>query len=215
MLLLRKSIKQLACVLFAISLLQNSARAAENTIHGLPATIAIDQLKNYADYPPNVKTLINAALKLTVLELTYTYGSADPKNGGMDCSGTIYFLLNSLRIPNVPRQADQIYQWAWQKGHFYAVNGFSFNSFEFSQLKPGDLLFWSGTYDVKRDPPITHVMIYLGKNQAGKPLMFGSSNGRTYENISRWGVSVFDFNLPSADSKSRFLGYSCIPDYTC
>lgn len=189
--------------------------ATPDDTHGLPATIPADQLKGFNNYPNKVKTLISIALKLSSEQLTYTYGSADPKNGGMDCSGTIYYLLNSLHIPGAPRQANEIYQWAWQKGHFYAVNSSSFNSFEFSHLQPGDLLFWSGTYEVKRDPPVTHVMIYLGENQNGKKLMFGSSNGRPYEGISRWGVSVFDFNLPTADSKSRFLGYSCIPDYSC
>jgi len=33
---------------------------------------------------------------------------------------------------------------------------------ELNGLKPGDLLFWSGAYSSERDPPIIHVMIYLG-----------------------------------------------------
>ncbi|NNM58873.1 MAG: hypothetical protein HKM04_03575 [Legionellales bacterium] len=59
------------------------------------------------------------------------------------------------------------------------------------------------------------MMLYLGKNLAGKSLMFGASDGRTYEGIQRWGVSVFDFTLPSSSSKSHFLGFSCIPTLTC
>lgn len=188
---------------------------AETIPHGAPASIAPNQIQAFSTYPTNIQELIIEALKLASNNLTYTYGSANPQTGGMDCSGTIYYLLNYFHIPNVPRQADQLYRWVWEDGHFYAVNSSSFSSFEFSRLKPGDLLFWSGTYEVKRDPPVTHVMLYLGENLAGKKLMFGASNGRPYQGVSRWGVSLFDFTLPSADSSSRFLGYGCIPHFSC
>ncbi len=55
------------------------------------------------------------------------------------------------------------------------------HSSDFSHLRPDDLLFWSGTYQVKRIPPITHVMLFLGKNKQNRLLMFGSSNGRPYQ----------------------------------
>ncbi len=90
-----------------------------------------------------------------------------------------------------------------------------FNSPEFSKLKPGDLLFWSGTYIIHRDQPITHVMLYLGKNKKGERLMFGASDGRTYQGKKMWGVSVFDFKLPDGKGPQRFVGYGCIPDLTC
>jgi cell wall-associated NlpC family hydrolase len=179
------------------------------------SSIAAHELKDYNRYPANVKKLVDKALELTRRHLTYMYGSADPKNGGMDCSGTIYYLLNSIQKSDVPRQSDGIYEWAWRKGKFYAVNGHNPKSFEFADLKPGDLLFWSGTYPVHRDPPISHVMMYLGKNYKNEMLMFGSSNGRVYQRSKMNGVSVFNFELPREHSKSRFLGYSCIPDITC
>ena len=55
--------------------------------------------------------------------------------------------------------------------------------------KPGDLLFWTGTYSVERDPPVTHTMIYLGEEKkSGKPIMVGASDGRTYEGRTAvWG----------------------------
>jgi cell wall-associated NlpC family hydrolase len=133
----------------------------------------------------------------------------------MDCSGVISYLLKSF-LPDLKlRQANEIYQWAWEKGKFYAVNSRHFNSFEFEKLQPGDLLFWSGTYKISREPPVTHVMLYLGKNKKGKRLMFGASNGRNYNGNKRGGVSVFDFQLPASHSPGRFLGYSCIPFLTC
>lgn len=58
-------------------------------------------------------------------------------------------------------------------------------------------------------------MIYLGKNSKHEPLMFGSSDGRTYQNHKMWGVSVFDFKLPENGDTAKFIGYSCIPNLTC
>jgi len=49
--------------------------------------------------------------------------------------------------------------WARKAGTFRAVESSQQDSFEFSELKPGDLLFWEGTYSIKRDIPITHSMI--------------------------------------------------------
>lgn len=41
------------------------------------------------------------------------------------------------------------------------------------EVRPGDLLFWQGTYDVQRSPNITHVMVYVGFDRGtGKHLMF-------------------------------------------
>lgn len=155
------------------------------------------------------------ALDLTTRNLGYLYGSADPGNGGMDCSGTIYYLLTQFGIKDVPRSSDLIYQWLREKGHFHTVSEYEFSSLQFSNLQPGDLLFWSGTYEIERQLDVTHVMLYLGKNKKGEPLMFGSSDGRSYEEKKVYGVSVFNFQLPVAFSKSKFLGYSCIPHINC
>jgi hypothetical protein len=45
--------------------------------------------------------------------------------------------------------------------------------------------------------------------------MFGASDGRTYLDRRMWGVSVFDFKLPNAKGRARFVGYSCIPGLGC
>ncbi len=177
--------------------------------------IATSELESFENYPSGVKKMIVQAMQLAKMNLTYQYGSAQPSNKGMDCSGTINYLLTELNVSEVPRSSDQIYKWALEKGHFHAVNSNDFNSPEFSELKPGDLLFWSGTYEIKRELPITHVMIYLGKNKQQQPLMFGASDGRTYQKKKIWGVSVFDLILPVAGSPSHFVGYSCIPTLTC
>ena len=181
-------------------------------------TLSPDEIAGYDSYPPKVRQILDAGLALTKENLGYTYGSADPANGGMDCSGFIYYLLTENGFKDVPRDSSQQYVWVRKAGNFNAVLSRHEDSFEFDALKPGDLLFWSGTYNIDRDPPITHTMIYLGREKRTKKrVMIGSSDGRTYDGKQRWGVSVFDFKMPpppnSGDAKISpvFVGYGRIP----
>jgi cell wall-associated NlpC family hydrolase len=181
-------------------------------------TLLPNEIAGYDDYPPRVRQIIEAGLELTKQNLGYSYGSADPKNGGMDCSGFIYYVLLQNGFSDVPRDSSQQYVWVRKAGDFNAVLSRHEDSFELDALKPGDLLFWRGTYSIDRDPPITHTMIYLGREKRTKKrVMVGSSDGRTYDGKQRFGVSVFDFKLPpppnSADAKLSpvFVGYGRIP----
>ena len=181
-------------------------------------TLSANEITGYESYSPNVRRIIDAGLELTKQNLGYNYGSADPGNGGMDCSGFIYYLLTQNGFKDVPRDSSQQYVWVRKAGNFNAVLSRHEDSFEFGDLKPGDLLFWSGTYNIDRDPPITHTMIYLGREKRTKKrVMVGSSDGRTYDGKQRWGVSVFDFKMPpppnSGDAKisPAFVGYGRIP----
>ena len=194
---------------------QPSARGKK----GAPnVTLSPEEIVEYDTYPPKVRQIIDTGLALTKQNLGYTYGSADPKNGGMDCSGFIYYVLQQNGFPDVPRDSSQQYVWVRKAGNFNAVLSRHEDSFEFDALKPGDLLFWSGTYNIDRDPPITHTMIYLGREKRTKKrVMIGASDGRTYDEKQRFGVSVFDFKLPpppnSGDAKISpvFVGYGRIP----
>jgi cell wall-associated NlpC family hydrolase len=181
-------------------------------------TLSPDEITGYEDYPAKVRQILDAGLALTKENLGYTYGSADPANGGIDCSGFIYYLLTENGFKDVPRDSSQQYVWVRKAGNFNAVLSRHEDSFELDALKPGDLLFWSGTYNIDRDPPITHTMIYLGREKRTKKrVMLGSSDGRTYDGKQRFGVSVFDFKLPpppnSGDAKISpvFVGYGRIP----
>jgi cell wall-associated NlpC family hydrolase len=176
------------------------------------------QIAGYDNDPPKVRQILDAGLALTRGNLGYTYGSADPKDGGMDCSGFVYYVLQQKGFSDVPRDSSQQYVWVRKAGDFHAVLSRREDSFEFDDLKPGDLLFWRGTYNIERDPPITHTMIYLGREKrTNKRVMIGSSDGRTYDGKQRWGVSVFDFKMPpppkSGDAKISpvFVGYGSIP----
>jgi peptidoglycan DL-endopeptidase CwlO len=181
-------------------------------------SLPLNQIEGYQNDPSKVRQILDAGLALTKENLGYTYGSADPKNGGMDCSGFVYYVLQQNGFPDVPRDSSQQYVWVRKAGNFRAVIGRKEDSFELDDLKPGDLLFWRGTYNIDRDPPITHTMIYLGREKrTNRRVMVGSSDGRTYDGKQRWGVSVFDFKLPpppkSGDAKISpvFVGYGQIP----
>ena len=165
-----------------------------------------------------MKKLLGTALELTTRNLTYKYGSDDPANGGMDCSGFVYFVLRQNGVTNVPRDSSSQYVWLRRAGKFEPVFSRKENSFELENLQPGDLLFWTGTYKIERDPPVTHAMIYLGREtRTNKRVMIGASDGRTYDGKQRFGVSIFDFKLSkppdSNDAKISpvFVGYGPIP----
>ncbi len=173
--------------------------------------ISIITIERYDDYSDEIKQLITKAALLTQMNLTYLYGSANPARGGMDCSGTIYHLLSVITHAVIPRDANGMYEWVKENGKLHVVTSSDLLSPQFSQLKPGDLLFWSGTYAKGNGDNITHVMLYIGRNKSHESLMFGASNGRTYQNKKMCGVSVFDFKLPNSEAKARFVGYGSIP----
>ncbi|CAN5404041.1 hypothetical protein BH20VER3_BH20VER3_01300 [soil metagenome] len=182
------------------------------------ATVVPEEIEGFTENPEPVRKLLGDALELTKRNLDYKYGSADPANGGMDCSGFIYYVLRENGVKDVPRDASGQYVWVRKAGNFRAVLSRDLESFELDELKPGDLLFWTGTYSVERDPPVTHTMIYLGKEKkGGKPIMVGASDGRTYEGEQQFGVSVFDFKTArsqkakTSGNRPRFVGYARIP----
>lgn len=183
------------------------------------ATISTDQILEFSGELPRVKSLIQSALALTTQGLTYTYGSDEPEKGGMDCSGFTSYILRINGFNDVPRDASGQYTWLRKIGAFRAVLSDSPTTFELAELRPGDILFWLGTNKTDHDPAITHTMIYLGtKKDTNGRIMVGSSDGRSYEGKTRWGVSVFDFQL-KADSQTietrstypRFVGYGTPP----
>jgi cell wall-associated NlpC family hydrolase len=193
---------------------------------GRIATLETSALKDFSSQTAAVQRLIADGLALTTQNLGYKYGSSDPAGGGMDCSGTVYYLLTHAGLKDVPRDSAGMYRWVWTESSFHAVVGLKEDTFELEKMRPGDLLFWTGTYKIDRDPPVTHVMIYLGiESRTGHRVMLGASEGRTYDGKSRYGVSVFDFKLPRPGAKSdiapqpqaetpsttRFIGYGPVP----
>lgn len=181
------------------------------------ATLEPGELVEFAAQPPKVQRLLTRALELTKSNLSYVFGSDDPAKGGMDCSGTIFHVLREEGLGEVPRDSAGQYGWVRKGGQFFAVVSRVEDGFEFKELLPGDLMFWTGTYETAREVPISHVMLYLGRERrTGKRVMFGASDGRSYAGVQRWGVSVFDFRMPKADPakperRVDFVGYGRIP----
>lgn len=177
------------------------------------STLSIEDISGFDAYPKQIQSLVQSCLALTHLELGYMYGSSEPSKGGMDCSGTIYHVLQFQGLKDVPRQSDEMCNWVDKKTHLYLTpTATNFDSEEFANLKPGDLLFWTNSLETTRKLPVTHVMIYLGKlKKSGKRVVFGSSDGRSYMGERRSGVSVFDFSLPKPDGTKHFYGYGPTP----
>ena len=144
----------------------------------------------------------------------YIFGSADPRRGGFDCSGAVHYLLKKMGI-NPPRSSSTMYDWVRASGNLHVVgpDATSLDHRSFRHLKPGDLVFWSGTYRATdgRKNNITHVQIYLGRERDGRHVMLGATDGRSYRGTARCGFGVFDFRLPSRTSKSKFAGYGRPP----
>ena len=141
----------------------------------------------------------------------YIFGSADPSKGGFDCSGAMYYVLRRKGF-NPPRTSSAQYSWVKEKGNLHSVssNATSLKHRDFRKLKPGDLVFWSGTYKPTdgRTVPVTHVGMYLGFMEGyERPIMICASKGRSFNGIRCDGYGVFDFKIPSASSKAKIVGY--------
>jgi hypothetical protein len=169
---------------------------------------APEHLDEFLEQPAQVQKLLKLAFELSKQRLGYQYGSSDPRNGGLDCSGTVQYLLQQSGIRHVPRQANTLFQWVSQD--FRQVSSRSLDR-DLEQLQPGDLLFWNGTYSIRRYPDVTHVMMYLGTDRkTGKRWMMGANSGRVSR---RGGVDIFllDLNRKSYGTSANFLGYGSIP----
>ncbi len=107
-------------------------------------------------------------------------GEASPLK--MDCSNTARYLVRRTRGILLPRTASDQYIYVRRHGQIKRAVGLFGGTHPSSwwarRLKPGDLLFWEHTYKPKRQPPVTHVMVYLGRDENGTPLMAGAQNSR-------------------------------------
>lgn len=208
--MLKDNHKAFFCALFFLCAFASSAA-------GRPAAVSSIFPKDLVEYEtlsPEVQRIIKTSLGLTKKDLAYTYGSCTPTKGGMDCSGTIHHLLKSLGYEDAPRMSHTIYLWLQNKSTLTQLEHVYTSSHpRFQLLRPGDLVFWEGTYSVQeRDPPISHVMLYLGTlKKDGKGVLFGASSGRRYRGKKIHGVSVFDFKVPSKQSRARMVAFGPVP----
>ena len=100
----------------------------------------------------------------------------------MDCSNAARYLMRQTRGVELPRTASEQYNYVRSNGRLKRVGGLfggvPDTGWWAKRLRPGDLLFWEHTYKPQRKPPVTHVMVYLGRGESGELLMAGSQNSR-------------------------------------
>ncbi|MCC5813826.1 MAG: C40 family peptidase [Leptospira sp.] len=140
----------------------------------------------------------------------------------MDCSNTARYIYQRFFHFNLPRTSLDQYELAVKNGNFHSAveteSGIDSSKLA-NELRTGDILFWENTYNVNRNPPISHVMVYLGKNKSNRMKMFGAGSKGTGEQTTDGGldVYVFDPNRKMGcvrDSSgnclidSKFLGYA-------
>ena len=116
----------------------------------------------------------------------------------MDCSNTARYIYKVTTGIQLPRTASDQYYYLHLQGKAWDVpqtaGGWADCNYLRSHLKPGDLLFWENTYRPERQPPITHVMIFLGTNERGQWIMAGSQTSRGGEhNRSNGGPDIYLF----------------------
>jgi hypothetical protein len=196
-------------LLFLTAIAVSGLPAKEEAIR--PGSIKPEDLKEYDTLEPARKEFVAAALKLAAGDqwLTYTYGSSDPSNGGLDCSGSMCYLLQQIHV-DPPRTSGDLFEWVKSSNQLTEVPSAAstLDDPAFSKLTPGDLLFWSGTTSSSAEGAVSHVQMFLGHEKSdGLAVMAGASDGRSYRGKRRNGYGVFDFKLPEAGSKARFLGY--------
>jgi cell wall-associated NlpC family hydrolase len=197
-------------IMAALAIGTSPLAAAENA---RPGSLDAEDIKEYTSLDGLRKRIVDEALDLAAEDtwLKYQFGSADPDSGGFDCSGAVFYILQRAGV-DPPRSSAAQFTWVKDSAALTDVPAAATSTGDpaFEDLRPGDLLFWSGTYEPSdgREVPVSHVQIFLGHEKAtGDPVMIGASDGRTYRGTKRAGYGVYDFKLPKPESKARFLGY--------
>lgn len=175
------------------------------------------ELRGFPDLSEDRRKLIEAAIKTgrEVAGMPYLYGGNGPADGGFDCSGAIYYVLRKVGL-KPPRTSSDQFLWVKEHSemHLVANTAADTDDKSLSHLKPGDLVFWSGTYEPKdgRLVKITHVAIFLGfEKKDGRAVMINATDGRSYRGKRGNGFGVYDFRVPRKGSKSRMVGYGTPP----
>jgi cell wall-associated NlpC family hydrolase len=202
-------ISSLACVLL---LGLSHAHAAE----AVPLLETYD-LRGFDDLSEPRQKLIQAAFEAgkEVAGMPYKYGGNSPEDGGFDCSGAVHYVLHKAGL-NPPRTSANQFLWVRENSKLHPVPAAAVDAQDkcFSKLKPGDLVFWSGTYEPKdgRLVKITHVAIFLGyEKKDGRAVMINATDGRSYRGKKGNGFGVYDFRVPRKGGKSRMVGYGTPP----
>ncbi len=185
-----------------------------------PISILTNELTEFGNLTEKRQRLITDSLQLVNTHgwLKYKFGSSEPQEGGFDCSGAMYYLLRKHGMQPPRTSAEQFVWIKTAKSGKAEMQNITSMEVMLENLKPGDLLFWSGTYVPTdgRKIEITHVAMYLGKEKKdGLPVMVSSTSGRSYRGKRCDGYGVYEFKIPQASSRSKLVGYGTPPGLDC
>ena len=132
--------------------------------------------------PDQHQKLVETCRWLSKQDLSYAQSWQPPGHPyviTMDCSNTVRYIVWRVFGFDIPRTASDQYLYFKQRGKIRNVpiepDGKVDSKKLLAAMRSGDLLFWEWTYNVPRDPPISHVMIYLGRKKDGQAMVAGSS----------------------------------------
>ncbi len=117
-----------------------------------------------------------------------------------DCSGTVQYIFSKALNFSIPRDSFSQYVFFKEK-EFYSdppmQDSDTVNTDELRKnLRFGDVLFWTNTYNIPpgRNPPISHVMIYVGRDKKGVMKMAGANTWGNGYFTSSGGPDVYIFD---------------------
>jgi cell wall-associated NlpC family hydrolase len=201
-------------------LTSTETKAPVKRAYGRPALVEIKDLADFDSLSSDRKKLIEVAIATARDSpwLPYAFGKADPSQGGFDCSGAMYFVMNKAGL-KPPRSSAAQYAWLLdaKRMNVVAVEAVDYDHPSLKALKPGDLLFWSTGEVVAgvKALSITHVALYLGREKKdGLRIMINATDGRSYRGVKANGYGVYDFRVPAKDARSRLVGYGTPPGLT-
>lgn len=175
------------------------------------------ELKDFDKLEEPRQKLLETAIQAgkDVEGMPYKYGGTGPEDGGFDCSGAIYHILQEIGL-KPPRTSSDQFLWVKKDSqlHLIAESAKDTEDRSFADLKPGDLVFWSGTYEPTdgRTTRITHVAIFMGyEKKDGRAVMINATDGRSYRGKRGNGFGVYDFQVPREGGKSKMVAYGTPP----
>ncbi len=138
----------------------------KGSLPGTEGGITIPEYPGSAMGDGSFGALITEAEKY--LGYPYVWGGSNP-NTSFDCSGFICWVYTQSGVHNLPRTTAQ--------GIYNQCTPVSIEN-----AKPGDLIFFTGTYDSAN--PVSHIGMYVGNGQmlhAGDPISYANINSNYWE----------------------------------
>jgi len=152
-----------------------------------------------------LKVIRARAEQISRFGLPYVFGGDHPSEGGLDCSGTMQYMLSDIGFKDIPRTSFDQYAWLKKNRTLQHAKSIPSQVGGRKGIKPGDLIFWGGTYN--SDHKVSHVMIYLGQGNDGTHYMFGA-RGKSKKGLHGSGVDVFKLD---AGFQKGLIGYGSLP----